>query len=337
MNNGMMNNQFGNVPQYNGGNPMYNQVGYNYGAKPPAKFTQPVTSEMSRMIYQEEDQLDVKISKIDSIKNQCTHKEPGTGNMAIVMNADGSVTCRTCGETFHLIDPQDVDKVIGETVEKIIDIMQTAKLMYVDAPEEFIKQYFQCITLLRKLPAVFKKGAANFTAHEIYSGNPYPTYNGWNNHQSAFTAFNNMMNVNPFIGTVAQPNPGFIDPRYGYNGGANMGAPMYPQAQPQQVPMQQNYTVPQPSGMMAPQGVAPGYNNQQMDGSITPGFTQAGYGYINPTVPAGNGYQATPPAAAPSGNPMAYGTPVAAPVEAPAPIQPPVGQDEIQQTKIMTP
>lgn len=322
MYNGM--NQFNN-------NGNFNQMGFGYGAKPAAKFTQPVTPEMSRMIHQEEDQLDVKISKIDSIKNQCTHKEPGTGNMAIVANADNTVTCRTCGETFHLIAPEEADGVIKDAVEKVVDTMQSLKLFYVDAPVEFVKEYFQCITLLKKLPAIYKKGAANFSSYEVYSGNAYPVYNGWNNHQSAFTAFNNMMSVNPFMGTPGQTtNPGFVDPRYGYNGG---NQPMYQQPT-QGYPMQNPTMAPAPQ-----QGYNPAMAPQQM-GNMTPGFTQAGY--VNPTAPQQPiaGYQATPPApvnGAPNGNPMAYGVPNSTPVEAaPASITSPANQDEIQQTKTMS-
>lgn len=323
-------------------NPMFNQqMGFGPGPKPQTKATQPVTQEMSRLIYQNDDQLDVKISKVDSIKNQCTHKEPGTGNVALVQNPDGTVTCRTCGETFRLVT--DLDGTIDKIVNDVVDVMQTVKLMYLDAPEEFVKQYFQCITLLKKLPMVYRRSAANFSAHEMYSGNAYPVYGGYNPGQNAFAAFNNMMAASPYSGPTPGYNPGFTDPRYGY------------QATP---PQQQPAGYPNP-GMVPPQA-APGFAtngypqqpqpnmqpnmapNAFAGAFVTPSFTQQAY----PNAPQP---QAAPMSGAPNGNPMAYGTPntgsgaapaPAAPVDATQPnagsIVPPANADEIQQTKVVT-
>lgn len=323
-------------------NPMFNQqMGFGAGPKPQTKATQPVTQEMSRLVYQNDDQLDVKISKIDSIKNQCTHKEPGTGNIALVPNPDGTVTCRTCGETFRLVT--DLDGTIDKIVNDVVDVMQTVKLMYLDAPEEFVKQYFQCITLLKKLPMVYRRSAANFSAHEMYSGNAYPVYGGYNPNQNAFAAFNNMMGATPYSGPTPGYNPGFVDPRYGYGYQAtppqqpagypnpNVGG-VPPQAAPGFAggyPPQQ----PQPNPMQQPNPYAGG-------GYVTPSFTQQGY--VNAPQP-----QATPMSGAPNGNPMAYGTPNTGAGAAPTgndtttqpgagSIVPPANADEIQQTKVVT-
>ena len=57
---------------------MNNAPGYAMPNRPQPRCTQPVTQEMSKMIFSQEDDLSTKISPIEKIKNQCTHKFPGT-------------------------------------------------------------------------------------------------------------------------------------------------------------------------------------------------------------------------------------------------------------------
>lgn len=227
------------------GNPM--QPGFAYGAKPMPRCTQPITPELSKLLHQESDDLNVKIDKVSSLRNQCTHKEPGTGQLALVYNPDGTVTCRTCGETFHLIE--DPDSEIQAATDRLIDILQTTKVMYLDIPEEFVKEYFQMISLLKNLPKIYHKAANNFSMYESYSGAAYPTTPVYN----AFQAVHNIMSVNPMMGT--QPMYGGMQPQQ----------PMYPgmyqqPAAPQQ-PMYPGQVTQQPSGYMA-QSVQPGWTQQ---------------------------------------------------------------------------
>lgn len=278
-------NPYGTMPQ---------QAGWAYGAQPRPRCTQPVTAEMSKMLHQQADDLSVKISKTDVIKNQCTHKDPATGQLALINNPDGSVTCRTCGETFHLVS--DPKAEIESAVEHLIDILQTTKVMYLDAPEEFVKQYFQSISLLKNLPKIFEKASNNFSMYETYSAGAYPTNPGFN----TFQAVNGIMNgVNPMMGTPVgypqQPTPGYY-----------YGAPM-PQAYPQ--PVYQQPAAPQPQ------------SEPQMVGAV-PQWAAQPYGY-----------QAAPPQGA---NPMAFGAPAPAPTgvpSAPQSVQAPTTNGEVTQTK----
>lgn len=294
--------------------------GYGYGPKPTPKFTQPVTAEMSKLIHQQDNALDIKISKTDFIKNQCTHKEPGTGVPSVVqINPEDPslVVCRTCGETFHVME--NVNDEINNLAERLIDVMQTVKLMYVDAPEDFIKEFFQCISLIKKLPKIWEKASSDFTTYEQYSGNAFPI----NGSPNAFQAVGSMMTVNPFpnmaYGQPPQPQP-YGQPQYGQG----YGAPQ-PQPQPQ-------YGMPQ--GAVTPSWMQGGYQT----GAPQPQYGQPQQGY-NPYP--NNGYQAPPPAPNPTGagtvpdqaNPMAYGG-------APAPVQnqnqqqnQPASTGEVTQTK----
>jgi len=260
--------------------------GYTMPNRPQPRNTQPVTQEMSRMIFSQEDDLSVKISPIEKIKNQCTHKYPGTGQIALVEGTDGKVTCRVCNESFHLIS--DPKAEIAVTTEKMRDILQTIKTMYLDIPENFVKEFFQLITLLERVPALYDKSCNNFQMYDQWNTNPMQVYPGINSFQQ----------VNSMIG--------------GYNMGGIMPQPMYsqqplyyppaPQAQPvSQQPMQpqQSWPVNQYGQPVAPQPV-PGYPQ-------APGFDMTG----NPLM-----YSAPTAAPVPTG-PMAP-APGAMPAQAPA-------------------
>lgn len=79
-------------------------TGVGYGGRPTPKCTQPVTQEMAKMLNQNADELSIQISNTEKVRNWCTHKEPSNGRIALVDNGDGSVTCRVCGSTFHIIE-----------------------------------------------------------------------------------------------------------------------------------------------------------------------------------------------------------------------------------------
>lgn len=283
--------------------PYVQPQGYAYGPRPQPRCTQPVTAEMSRMLHQNDDILSVKISKTESIKNQCTHKEPGTGRLSLIQNADGSYTCRTCGETFNLItDPKDE---IDKAVKTLIDTMQTIKTMYLDIPEDFTKEFFQSISLIKNLKPLYDRASKNFSMYEGYAGMGYPTSPNIN----SFQAVGNLMAVNPMMGVYPQQPV------------------MYPQQSmaPQQVaPM--GYPAPQP-------GMAPGWTQVGYD----PNAAAAQYG--QQAVPPMQANPANPMA---YGMPTAP-QPVP-PVTGPAPVQAPAQQTaqqvpqntEVQQTKTFT-
>ena len=190
-----------------------NIIGYAAPNRPQPRYTQPVTNEMSKMLLSNEDKLSVKISPTEKIKNMCTHKFPGTDRIALVYtgNEDDptAVTCQVCGESFHMI--MEPSKEIGEAVEKVLDILQSAKTMYLDMPEEFATEYFQIMTLLGRIPVLFNEAAKNFNMYDQFQTNPNPI---WGNN-------NSFQQINGIIGGY---NMGGIQP--GFYGG---WAPVQPQ------------------------------------------------------------------------------------------------------------
>lgn len=210
----MYQNFNGQMPQQ----PFYG--GYAYGARPAPRCTQPVTPELQKMLNQQSNELDIRISNTDKIKNWCTHKEPTTGRLALVENSDGTVTCRVCGETFHMVDSMTKDQVQA-VCNQIIDIMQTTKTMYLDSPEDFTKAYWQTLSMIQKLPELWDRAYKNFTMYESYTGNVFQA----NPNINSFAAASGILGGFNVFGN--QP--------YGY--GYGFQNPMAPQGWPQQ-PMQ---------------------------------------------------------------------------------------------------
>ena len=273
-------------------NPYYQQ-GFVAPNRPQARYTQPVTNEMSKMVLTNDDELSVKISTTEKIKKMCTHKYPGTTTIALVETPSDTdktlVTCRVCGETFHMIMDANYDS-IKEIADKCVDVLQSAKTLYLDAPEEFTKEYFQIITLLKRIPNVFKKGMNNWSSYEV-SNDPRSI----NGNMNSFQQVNGMVgganiggvtpmgvpmggyyqpapgyyppNVVPTNGYYTQPNTQYVTNQYGQvvpvttqvapNENPLMtGGPVQPQPQPQQVPVQVQQQPVAPAPAPAP-GVAP--------------------------------------------------------------------------------
>lgn len=238
-------NNYANQPMNQGyGYGMYpQQPGTNYGQFPTAKMTQPLTPEQIRELRSTGSGFSLKVDQIEILRSHCTHKD--NGNIALVKNADGSSTCTVCGETFNLVD-KDVEEVKA-IVNAVIDILQSVKTYYLDIPENYVKDYFNMIPYLEKLPKFFEVALHNFTKYE----------------SGAFLNQNNNMFGFQMLNALTSPG-------YGQMGGGMMGG--QPQMGMAPVPMyQQPQYTPQPQMGMAP---APGMNPfgavQPMNQGYTP-------------------------------------------------------------------
>ena len=253
-----------------------NMVGYTAANRPQPRFTQPVTNEMSKMVLSTDDELSVKISPTEKIKNMCTHKYPGTGQVALV--DDGK--------------------------EKVRDILQSAKTLYLDIPEEFAKEYFQILTLLDRTPQLFRKAAKNFNQYYDYSNNPNPV---WGN-------MNSFAQVNGMIGGM---NMGGIQP--GFYGYAN---PAFVQT----APMGQQPVNMAPAAPVASQPVQYQYNAYGQPVGVAPVTTNDNPLMYTPAAPVA---QPVAPAPAPGVAPGATNIPV----QGAAPTAPTQQTGEITQVK----
>lgn len=202
----------------------YQQAGFGY-AQPPKlpNPTNPLTPEEINILKQKNPQFSLAVSQIDNLQSVCTHRDPKTGDKSI-RNSDGSYTCTICHNTYNLIDNATPEQV-EQAFKLVCDLLETIKVMFIDAPDDVVRTYFQMIPFLKKGPQLYKIAQEHFGR---YRGGQLTgaDYNGAN----AFAAFSQLFN--PMMGM----NPGMMNPGMGMPGAAgyNPGMPMgqYPQ-QPQ--------------------------------------------------------------------------------------------------------
>lgn len=276
----MMNNQmyppYG-VPQMN----MYNQ-GAVYGNQPLVKRANPLTREEITTLRQKTP-FSLGITQDEAMRGICFHVDEN-GNPATVTDANGMTTCTVCGKTWdsNELSPEQVQ----EATNRMLSVLQTIKLMYVNFPEQAAREFYQIIPLIEKVPQLYKIAADNFHTYEGYSTGYYGGQ------------------PNPFqlFGQIAGGN-GFQN-AFQYQQTQPMGA--YPVQQPMYQPQQPAYTSPY---------VQPAYQPQQQINPFDPAYaaqpapmvtggyapaTPQGYAYAPGQQPAPTVGQSVAPAAAPA-------------------------------------
>lgn len=221
---------------------MYNNVPpttmYGFAApQPRARNTQPLTNEQIASLRKNSETFNMKVSQEEILRAICTHKDKNTGDYTlneIGSDEKGSIwKCSICGEEFHFLDEISVDEV-DRIVKDMIDVLQTSKSIYLDAPEEMVKQYFQMIPLLRKLPYLWAQSLANFNKYVGNANSPFAMNYSYPNNFATLGniiggAWANPAMGNPWYPPTQQPTNGWYPQQPAYD--PNM---MNYQAVPQQ-------------------------------------------------------------------------------------------------------
>lgn len=253
---------------------------YAVAGRPQAKNSQPLTQEEINHLKSMSgaENLDIKVSTDDLLIAKCTHREK-SGASSLINVGGNRWRCTICGQEFNMFDGTVED--VTNAVNSMVDILQTAKTIYLDAPDNLTAQYYQQIPLLQKLPKIFQASLNNFSKYENWQQAPEFTGNGY---YPGFTAMHNLL-TGQFMPGMA-PGYGYQQPAYGY-----------------QQPMQAGYA---PAPVVTPQPTAGYYQQpvmQQYDASGNPLAYGAPVAAPAPVAPA--------PGVMP-------GAPVAAPAAAPA-------------------
>lgn len=277
----------------------YPNAAYGYGNvnMPPKKTNQPLTDEQIQYLNENSGKFNLEITLEQKYKSMCTHRDKN-GDMKLTQLPDGRFHCNICHSEFKIVDlvPEEIDSLI----DRVTDVLQTVKLMWLDAPRQVLVEYFLIIELLQKLKTIYRRATSNFSMYEDQvdnagNGMMNPAFGGMNGLYS-------MMGANPFAIYGMYPQPQMY---------------AYPQPAPQQPVVDPAYAqTQQPYQYAAPQ--QPFYGNPfAYNAAPVPGAV--------PTTP-------TAPAPAPAPAPQA---PAVAPVPtaptAPAQTAP---QGEVQQTQV---
>jgi hypothetical protein len=264
--------QWGN---YNIGNAGMQFGGVNYNQAPQQKNV--LTAEEISMLMKKENQFTLVLSETDKLKAFCTHKlpqpKPDGTNDSLVDNPDGTCTCSICGYTFRPINAGVSTEELNDAVSAVLDVLQTIKMIWIDIDPKVVREYFQIIPLLEKIPHLFDIAVKNYSKHENF--NPYYQGNDSMGTMQVFSMLSGMLNgqnpggfqqpqMNPqmnmggYYQQPVQPQPmaqpyaanGFQSNGFGYAG---------PQAgyQPQTAGYQTTYGQPQPQAVAPQQPVTP--------------------------------------------------------------------------------
>lgn len=191
---------------------------FNGIQQPVPKVQNYLSAEEIKELQQNNSVFSLSIDRLDMLQAQCNHRSiDGTEDSLTFDPVTGMATCTICGYKFKPIDADESEASIQEATDKIIDILQTIKLLYADLPAGAAKEYFQIIPLIAKIPKLFEVAAKNYNQHDM---------NIWTYNQHNMGAMQMLQNLNAFFG-ASQP---VVQP--GMNPAMGMGQPMMGGAAP---------------------------------------------------------------------------------------------------------
>lgn len=194
-------------------NPMGMQGGYQYNGMQQAvpKVQNVLTPEQIKELQQQRSQFSLGLTEKERLQGICTHRSAdGMSDTIVYDNATGIASCVICGYQFRPVEPDTSYETIKDATDRIVDILQTIKIMYTDLPAEAAREYFQIIPLIGKIPQLFEFAAKNLSKHEMNNWS-YNAHNmgGMAMLQNLSTMFGGMgMNQQPQFNNMGM-NPQF--------------------------------------------------------------------------------------------------------------------------------
>lgn len=222
---------------------------------PDINMTQGLTQEELDSLRKTGGGFTTRVSDEELKRSFCAHRT--AKNFTVETDDEGNYTCALCGVKFKPFTGSTEEAT--ELVNKVNDLIETAKLQAIKLSPQTIREYFQIQPLLKRLPQLYDMSKRDFV-NSLSFNDPY-NYGYENN---GFNAYYNMVTM----------GNGFYDPAMmGYQppmGQMNYQPPMgqgYQQPMGQQMnyqpPMGQGYQ--QPMGQQMPQGQM---NYQQPMGQV---------------------------------------------------------------------
>ena len=169
------------------------------------------------------------ITEEDLDRAICTHRH--NGESTLIQLPSGEVQCKICGARFNVIENASAED-IQQATQNLHDLLHTAKIMMVDAPESMIVENFQIISVVDKVPEIYAIAKSSYDKFvstnpqlQQYGGSQMNGANLWSQILGGGFAMNQ------------QPNYGYQQPAANYGtvvGYAENGLPIY--GQPQAAP-----------------------------------------------------------------------------------------------------
>lgn len=233
---------------------------YNgYPAQAQPKVMNYLTAEEIEQLQKKEGSFNLCLTETESLQARCNHRtKDGVSDALKLDPITGEATCTICGYKFRPVDTDTSMENIIDATNKVVDILQTIKLLYTDLPAQAAIEYFQIIPLITKIPKLFEFACKAFSKHE---------YNAWSYNQANMGGMALLANLqNGFgggFGFGQQPQFNAYAPQPNQPVGYPQQQPMmganpfgYPGAQPVQ-PMMGGYQPQNPGYQFQPGQAAP--------------------------------------------------------------------------------
>lgn len=175
--------QYMNMNGMNGFNiPQGTGFQFNPNAQAQAMANQPrqtnnLTEDEIQKVIAKESQFSLQITETERLRAICNHrKADGTGD-AIVEDEDGNCVCQICGYKFRPIDPSTTLESLQASVNEVVDIAQTIKLLFINMNKDAAREYWMFIPLVEKLPGLFQMAVKDWKQHESFNNFGYNNRN----------------------------------------------------------------------------------------------------------------------------------------------------------------
>ena len=182
-------NQFNQGNQFMGvqnpvnqfGQPMVQgAIGVN-GAPMKLNATNPLgANRINEMLKNGKGAPDIQITQADYDKAICTHRDVN-GNSRVIDMGNGKVRCEICGAEFALTDSATIEDIKTAT-ENIHNVLNTAKVMWLDVPDQVAINTFQILAVVDKIPQLYEIATSRLQKYQNVNPmmqNQYPV-NGFN-------------------------------------------------------------------------------------------------------------------------------------------------------------
>lgn len=307
----------------------YNYQGVNNGAQPMQKIHNTLTAEEIQKLRKKENTFNLALTKEEVLRGICFHRnESGIADTLYYDAVTGDATCNICGYRFKPLEAGVPQEQIKEDVQRVLDILQSIKLLYPTMSPEAAKEYFQIIPLIEKIPELFAQASA------AQQNNPTDNWNYNNGNMTGVNMFDNLTKMfgggNQYGNQTMKPQ---YENQYGNNNPYNNN------------PYNNQYN----NGYGNPYGNNNPYNNEQnqnglnaMNNNQMPG---TGFGYRGannmegnfgmnqaPQGPNGNGYTPSTNGYSYKPDPNSATTPAEPTTPAPAP----KAEDKKDEAKVTT-
>lgn len=231
--------------------------------------TQPLTQAEQNELKKKSPAFTTELTRDELLRSYCTHRNKD--GSTLVENSDGTVTCAICGETIVFPANGYTKEEVQEIVMKFRNLLNVIKCQYFDIPPQIVKEFFQIMPYVEKVPELYNLAMQNFNSYNRNANmggtNPVlgtDNYNFWNSFDMFHGAGNGMVMNNGGMMMNGMPmNPQQVMQANMVNGGGMVmgGNPFFTAGQPQQA---MNTGV--MNNMGQPNAQVPNTNNQQQAG-----------------------------------------------------------------------